>query len=104
MKNLLVEIHHEARLWDLLQFYSAVPEIEKIITFWDPEDVPVSVLILCTEVRQDGAFVRLVLNREEKHHDALPEAISVPTDLVAWIAEQDHGTPIGFAQRLTPRR
>lgn len=104
MKRLLVEIHYEKLLWSFLQGYAELPNATEVLNLYEMDGMPISILLDCSEVHQDGSFVRLVPYPEETIREYLPEAISVPVDLIAWIAESGKSRSIGFVNRQPPNR
>lgn len=97
MSQLLVCLRYETQLWTLLKVIAR--RDPNLIELDEPSESrpEASALLSCTEARQDGfGFVRLALSHEGKNPGDIPQAISVPTHLVAWISEETKHQAPGF--------
>lgn len=100
MNHLLVSLRYDAQLWVLLKIISRRANPEHVaLDFDEPPEAPLegSALLGCIEAHQDGfGFVRLVLSQEGNAPGDIPQAISVPQHLVAWITEEAKRPTPGF--------
>lgn len=100
VNHLIVSLRYDAPLWVLLKIISRRANPDAVLLEFDEPDEAhpeSSALLGCIEAHQDGfGFVRLVLNQEGNDPGDIPQSISVPQHLVAWISEETKRPTAGF--------
>ncbi|KVU10682.1 hypothetical protein WK62_05305 [Burkholderia ubonensis] len=92
MKLVFVCVRHEPHLWSLLDRF----QTENWIRIKETPD-GITALVMCTAVQEvAGGFLRLELAPATESPPRLFDAISVPSDSVAWMAEAIPEQRMGF--------